>query len=94
MNQGYWGVMDNKIVLTKKQLDELRSAGIIDELALRNLYIKREYCKRNARYNETKEFIMQEIADELGLGFSTVKNIIYQKVKRKKPLMICVKELK
>ena len=82
------------IKVSKGLIAKLREAGLLDEIALRNLYIKKQFLKRCKKYKkQTKKQIIKTIAEELGMEPDTVDNIIYQKLTRKKPLLIQIDEI-
>lgn len=85
------------IKLSKKQIEDLRKVGLLDEIALRNLWIKKEFVRRSRRSklpkNKSKKIIVQNIANKLGMDPQRVRIIIYQRLVRKKPLIIPIDKL-
>ena len=83
------------IKISEKLLSDLRAAGLIDEVMLRNLYIKKEFSRRSKnRKLGSKKTVIKKLAKELNMRPETIGNIIYQKHNRKKPIIINIKELK
>lgn len=76
-----------KIKVSKKTILTLREHGLLDEIVFRNFFIKREFMKRSKR-SKNKKRIIEAIADKFNMSPKTVKDIIYQKTIRKKPLFI------
>lgn len=73
-----------KIKISKKELDKFRKLGIVDEIALRNLFFKKEIEKRSAQEGKTVGDVIEEVAEENCLAPDTVRAIFYYKESRKK----------
>jgi uncharacterized membrane protein len=83
------------IKISVNMLSKLRAAGLIDEVMLRNIYIKKEFVKRSGKPNKcSKNQTIKGIAAELFMAPKTVKAVIYRRKHRKKPFLTNIKELK
>jgi hypothetical protein len=91
-----------KIILSADLLKKLRELDVIDEIALRDEAIKREYFRRlkeslssgGGNKKKKKIEIKTQLAEEHSLKYETIDQIVYRKQRRKKPLPNLIKELK
>jgi hypothetical protein len=77
----------NALELTKtKVFEKLRENKLIDEIALRNLWIKKEYGRRikNKKPGERKIAIRNKLCEELNISEGLMQEILYSKKSRKK----------
>lgn len=77
--------------LSSEEITKLRELGVLDEIALRDEYIRRLYKQRkdNMKIDDFK----QMVADEFDISISTVDSILYRKETRKKKPQKMIKEL-
>ena len=84
--------LKKEIKLTSKQLGELRRLGIVDEIGIRNYWIKQE-ADRRSRQSKSKNAAIEEIAAELNMTPEIVHDIYYRKSKKEKPVFDRLKEI-
>ena len=77
--------------LSSEEITKLRELGVLDEIALRDEYIRRLYKQRkdNMKIDDFK----QMITDEFDISISTVDSILYRKGTRKKKPQKMINEL-
>jgi hypothetical protein len=80
------------IEITKtKEFETLRSEGLIDEIAFRNIRIREEYKRRiiNNAGQVKKRIIREGLASELNMGVYALRKILFGKrLTRKKPVAV------
>jgi hypothetical protein len=81
------------IILSKELLEDLRQLNILDEIALRNEAIIREFYKRLKKGKQRKGEIKIQLAEEYNLGYKLIDYIVYQKKRRRKPPCNPIREL-
>jgi hypothetical protein len=91
--KGYEAIRESfmqTIEITKtKEFETLRSEGLIDEIAFRNIQIRGEYKRRimNNPGKVKKRIIREELASELNMGVYALRKILFGKrLTRKKPV--------
>ena len=77
--------------LSSEEITKLRKLGVLDEIALRDEYIRRLYKQRKG--NIKLDDFKQMVADEFDMSISTVDSILYRKEPRKKKPQKMIKEL-
>ena len=70
----------NKI-LSGTQFKTLRSMGLIDEIALRNLIIKLEYKKLREIHSQIDSFYI--LTEKFFLSYDSINNILFRKRQKK-----------
>jgi len=77
--------------LSSEEITKLRELGVLDEIALRDEYIRRLYKQRkgNIKVDDFKRMV----ADEFDMSISTVDSILYRKETRKKKPQKMINEL-
>jgi hypothetical protein len=73
--------------LTKTKIfAKLKESGLINEIALRNIYIRNEYKKRkkNKKDGEKNLDIRMQLCEELTMSLGTLEEILYSKKTRRK----------
>ncbi len=78
--------------LTEDDLSILRKLGILDEIGVRNYYIRNKINKKISEGNKITLSII-EVAKELNMSEDTVHDIYYRKQKRNKEYFYKVKEI-
>jgi hypothetical protein len=87
--------MGEEIKLSKKYLEPLRKLGVINELRLRDIHIKREFRRRVKKNpNKRKKEIKEELAEEFCMGLERIESILFDKSHSKKNNEPIVTDLK
>lgn len=87
--------MGEEIKLSKKYLEPLRKLGVINEVRLRDIHIKREFRSRVKKNpNKMKKEIKEELAEEFCMGLERIQSILYHKSQSRKNNEPIVTELK
>lgn len=73
-------------MITKHEISQIQSdskfkaykdLGLIDELALRNLKIKSEYCELRKTYNQIESFLI--LSEKYNRSFDSINTILFRK---------------
>ena len=70
---------DERIKITAKELEKFRQLGIINEVALRNIHIKRQYRRLKRTYPERTKELKEALANEYHLSMDMIRSILYDK---------------
>jgi hypothetical protein len=75
---------DIKNILSSKGLEEFRSLGLIDEIALRNLMIKFDY--KEMRVTQSQLDAISQLQEKYFLSYDNILSILFRPRARKKVL--------
>jgi len=91
--KGYYPPKNTEIKIDEKQLEEFRNLGIIDEIGIRNYYIRKEIDKRCRETKKKKALIIEDLSKELFMTKEAVREIYYRKQSRNKPFLKLIKKI-
>jgi hypothetical protein len=81
------------IDLEDLSFEELKGQGFINEIAVRNLDLKKEYLRRisKSKIGESKGKIRLEMCEEFNISDGVLQGILYSKTSRKKGINFEIK---
>jgi hypothetical protein len=81
-----------ELILNREQLEILRQLGIVDEVGLRDYWIRKEIDRRHA-LGEKKGKVILEIAEVMFMEPQRVHEIYYKKKENKKNRYLDIEEI-
>lgn len=68
--------------ITFEEIEKFRKAGLLNETAVRNLEIRKEFERRVVLQKKKKYIIIEELAEEMNMEPGTVNSIVYRRNQR------------